>query len=85
MEGHVHDRSSSTRNPYRLPLWLACIAFLGIGSFYLLTEHRAHTLGALPYVLLLLCPALHLLMHGRHGQHGHGEHREPEDRPGGRP
>jgi hypothetical protein len=28
--------------------------------------------GALPYLLLLACPLLHLLHHGRHG--GHGEH-----------
>jgi hypothetical protein len=44
-------------------------AFLAILGFFLLTEHRAHLFGALPYVLLLACPLLHLFLHGRHGGH----------------
>jgi hypothetical protein len=28
-------------------------------------------MGALPFVLLALCPLMHLF-HGRHGRHGHG-------------
>ena len=49
-------------------------AFLAIAAFYLLTEHRAHVAGALgwlPFGLLLLCPLMHVFMHGRHGGHGH--------------
>lgn len=37
--------------------------------FYLLTEHRAHFFGALPYLLLLACPLMHFFMHGKHGGH----------------
>lgn len=44
--------------------------FLAIALFFLLTEHRAHLFGFLPYLLLLACPLMHLF-HG-HGQHGHG-------------
>lgn len=47
------------------------LAFLGIAGFFMMTEHRAHLLGALPYLLLLACPLLHFL-HGGHG--GHGSH-----------
>lgn len=43
--------------------------FAAIALFYLLTEHRAHFLGVLPYLLLLACPLMHLFMH-----HGHGHH-----------
>jgi hypothetical protein len=50
---------------------LGVCAFLAIAGFSLLTERRAHLLGALPYLLLLTCPLVHLLMHRRHG-HGHG-------------
>jgi len=54
---------------------LACLAFLGIAAFYLITEHTAHFFGILPYALLLLCSLLHLFMHGGHGDHGaHGDH-----------
>ena len=54
---------------------LVMIAFLLIAAFLLLSEHRAHALGALPYLLLLACPLLHMFMHGGHGGHrGHGRH-----------
>ena len=35
-----------------------------------MTEHTAHVFGALPYVLLLACPLMHVYMHGGHGDHG---------------
>jgi len=44
------------------------LGFALIAGYFLFTEHRAHLFGALPYLLLLACPLLHLL-------HGHGDHR----------
>ena len=64
--------ASALAGRFRLPAWVALVAFLGIGAFFLWTEHRAHLLGALPYVLLLLCPLIHILGHGRHGSHSDG-------------
>jgi hypothetical protein len=52
---------------------LALLAFLAIAGFFLLTEHRAHFFGALPFLLLLLCPLLHIFHHGAHGS-GHADH-----------
>jgi hypothetical protein len=53
------------------------IGFALIAGYFLFTEHRAHALGALPYVLLLACPLLHLFhRHGGHG--GHDDHRSEE-------
>lgn len=40
---------------------------LVIAAFFLFTEHRAHLFGALPYLLLLSCPLMHLFMHRGHG------------------
>ena len=65
----THDHTPERRNP---AFTIALIGFAAIAFFFLWTEHRAHLLGALPYLLLLACPLLHLLHHGRHG--GHGEH-----------
>jgi hypothetical protein len=45
------------------------LGFLAIAGFFLLTEHKAHVLGVLPFLLLLACPLLHLF-HGHHGRHG---------------
>ncbi len=38
---------------------LVLVVFLAVAAFFLLTEHRAHLFGILPYLLLLLCPLLH--------------------------
>ena len=52
------------------------IAFALVGGYYLITEHRAHLLDYLPFILLMACPLIHLF-HGRgHGHEGHAPHRE---------
>ncbi len=51
------------------------IGFLAIGGFFLITEHRAHVLGWLPYIFLAACPLMHLFMHKGHGGH-HGDSRK---------
>ena len=56
------------------PAGIALLGFLIIGGALLFTEHRAHVLGVLVWMPLLLCPLMHLFMHGGHGSHrGHGE------------
>ena len=60
---------------WKSPTGLVTIAFLAIGAFFLVTEHRAHLFGWLPWLLLLACPLLHIFMHGGHGgDGGHGGH-----------
>ncbi|WP_051010065.1 MULTISPECIES: DUF2933 domain-containing protein [Novosphingobium] len=84
MDYERHDRSTGARpNSSTWRIALAFVAFAGIAAFFLLAEHRAHMLGILPWVLLLLaCPLLHMFMHGGHG--GHGGH-APLDHGRGRP
>jgi hypothetical protein len=58
---------------WRSPLAIASIMLLVIGAFYLLREHWGHVAGNWPYLLLLLCPLMHLFMHrGHRGHRGHG-------------
>ncbi|MFZ5616708.1 MAG: DUF2933 domain-containing protein [Pseudomonadota bacterium] len=49
-----------------------------IAAFFTLREHWGHALGFFPYLVLLICPALHLF-HGQ-GRHGRGgrDHRRPD-------
>lgn len=54
------------------PAGLVLIAFVAIAAYFLWTEHRAHLIGGLPYLLLLACPLMHLFMHRGHGGHGGG-------------
>ena len=46
-------------------------AFVAIAAAYLVAEHRSHLAGALPFLIILACPLLHMFMHGGHGGHGH--------------
>ena len=77
--------SSSWIRPWlRSPSGLILLGFLAIAAFFLIVEHRAHVFGILPYVLFLLCPVLHLLMHGRHrGTHTDHEASQPRRPLGG--
>lgn len=64
---------------------LVLLVFLGIGGFYLVSEHWAHLVGVGPLLLLLgLCIGMHFFMHGSHG--GHGTSSDKDDPPlGGGP
>jgi hypothetical protein len=46
------------------------LGFAAVALFFLLTEHRAHLYGWLPYLLFAACPLMHLF----HGHHRHGTH-----------
>ncbi len=67
---HIRTKPKS----FWTPLSVLCLAILLAALlFFLLTEHTAHTLGALPFVIFLACPLIHLFMHRRHGHEGHGD------------
>ena len=53
------------------PAGVITCAFLAITVFFLVAEYRAHFFGALPWLLLLACPLLHLL----HDGHEHRDHK----------
>lgn len=82
-----HDHS---RHQHRAPseggfftsrAFLVFLAFAAIAVVLLWNEHKAHLLGALPYLLLLACPLLH--MFGGHGSHGgHGGRTDQGDKGG---
>ncbi len=60
---------------------IVTIALLAIAGFFLTVEHYVHLYGLLPYVLLFLCPLLHLFMHSGHGEHnGHQGHTRSNDK-----
>ncbi len=70
------------------PTGYVFIAFIAIGGYFLWTEHRAHLSSILPFLILLLCPLMHLFHgHGNHGQGrgdghaGHGDGGKPRGEP----
>jgi hypothetical protein len=79
---HDHDGAHRpARRFWRSRYGIGLLAFAGIALFFLLSEHRAHALGALPYLLLAASPLLHIFMHRGHG-HRHGranDDKQPSD------
>lgn len=62
------------RSFWRSPGGIGLLIVALVGGFFLLTEHRAHLLGWLPFILILACPLMHVFMHHGHGgkHSGHG-------------
>jgi len=57
---------------------LAAIGLIAAVLYFLLAEHRAHFIYALPFLIFLLCPVMHIFMHHGHDGHG-GHHKNKED------
>lgn len=76
MAQREHHKSIPTSK--RLRFWLVLGGFLAVAAWLLWEEHRVHMLGALPWLILLACPLLHVFMHGGHGGHG-SHHKEGGD------
>lgn len=78
----MHDEPPEPRGSDRqrsISRWVF-VAFAAIAAYYLVTEHRAHLYGALPFLLLAACPLLHVFHHRGHGhEHGDGGDGHPDD------
>jgi len=69
---HAHHRQ---RGFFQTPTgWLITVALLAL-ALYLWVAHQAHLLAALPILVLLLCPLMHVFMHRGHG-HGRDGHED---------
>ena len=77
---HDHAHARQPDQDSAPPFWrsryaIGLLVFGAVATYFLLSEHRAHFFGALPFLLLLACPLMHMFMHGGHGGHGgHGDH-----------
>lgn len=67
---HRHQ-PSTWRGFLASPAGIALCVFLAAAGFYLVFEHRAHLVGVLWLLPLVICVAMHFFMHGGHG-HDHG-------------
>lgn len=74
-----HLMSGSRPVWWRTRAGVAVLGFVLVAAFYVLREHWGHALGALPYLILLACPLMHLFMHHGHG-HGGGGRNAGSDR-----
>lgn len=68
---HEHPPARGT-NRQRTITRIVFIAFAAIAAYFLITEHRAHLFGILPFLLLAACPLLHLFHHRGHDRDDRG-------------
>jgi hypothetical protein len=80
-----HDHQNHEPPP---PFWgsrysIGLLVIGAVAGYFLLREHLAHVVGALPILLLLACPIMHVFMHGGHGHHhgGGGTSGTPDNQP----
>jgi hypothetical protein len=61
--------SKKHRSFWSTPTGWAALGLIAAVSYFLLVEHRRHFFQYLPFLILLLCPLMHIFMHGSHGKH----------------
>lgn len=79
---HGHEHSSEhmdTPSFWRSRYSIGLLVFGAIAAYFLLTEHLAHVVGALPLLILLACPLMHVFMHHGHDHGGHNHSSEHSD------
>lgn len=64
------DTRSHTRLWYRSRVSISIAMLVVVLLFFVIREHWEHLAGRWIYLLLLLCPLMHLFGHGEHGRHG---------------
>jgi len=71
------DPHTPPSSRWRSPLGIFMLAAGAIGIYYLLTSHLTHVAQAIPYLVLLACPLMHMF----HGHGGHDHRRYGSERP----
>lgn len=71
------EQESHRKNGWRSKANWALVGFLLVAAYFLITEHRAHVIDFLPFILVLACPLLHLFMHRDHGHGANRDHEHP--------
>lgn len=66
--------SDNHKSFWLTPQGLAALIIIACPSYFLFIEHQEHIFQALPYLIILLCPLMHLFMHRRHGHHQSPNH-----------
>lgn len=78
MHEHHSDHSPQPRGWFS-GRTLIVVAFFVIAAFLLFSEHRAHALGALIWLLPFACLLMHSFMHRDGHGHSHGHSRPSSD------
>jgi hypothetical protein len=70
---HMVDLNALAQSVLASRTRTALLALTAFGAAAIGYDHRVHVMAALPYLLLLACPLMHLFMMHGHGGHAHGD------------
>jgi hypothetical protein len=73
--GRGHDQRDGLRDWLLSRTGMATVIAVAVLGFLVYTDHTAHLLGVVPYLLVLACPLMHIFMHRGH-HHGARHDRE---------
>lgn len=75
---HDHEQDGRWNPISKYVFW----GFVLVAGYFAITEHRAHVVQYLPFLLLAACPLMHFFHgHGGHGGHGGGKTEERNRNP----
>ena len=74
--------ANTKKSFWSTPSGWAAIGLIAAASYFLFFEHGEHVFPFLPYLILLLCPFMHMFMHGSHGHHGHASKQDEPQKEG---
>lgn len=55
---------------WKKPKGIITMLILTTIGLYLIIVHKQHVIGALPFLVILICPLMHIFMHRGHKHHG---------------
>jgi DUF2933 family protein len=69
LESNDASSADRMRNVSRWVFW----GFVAVALYFLITEHRAHIVPFLPFLLFAACPLMHLFHHRGHSHRDEGQ------------
>lgn len=73
------DHPEHQSRSWASPTYIGLFGFLVVIAFFLITEHTAHLMGILPWLLLMACPLMHILHGHHHGDDGNNKGKENQE------
>ena len=67
------DLNALAKSVFASPMRTAFLALTAFGATLIAYDHRVHVIGALPFLVLLACPLMHLFMMHGHGGNAHDD------------
>ena len=77
MKHHEEHHKPEHKAWWQTSSGMLLLVLFAVGGYFLIKAHSVHIAKNWPLLILLLCPLMHIFMHGGHGGHGgHSHHKD---------